>query len=154
MDFAPTEAWALELWRCLEKDYWFLLSFSSLFCTFLLILAFSNLNEDRKRHCISAWNPWRASASNPEEFTQFPESYLSLFHFSEFKFTSFKNRPAVTHCAGNTALIVFMKQIGWFWLIQCTSLRLCTAQHSGESVLHLKRPSLFFFPLSFFFNGQ
>lgn len=92
--------------------------------------------------------------SNPEEFAQFPKSYLSLFHFSEFKFTSFRNRTALTHCAGNTTLIVFMKQIGWFWLILYTSLRLCTAQHSGESVLHLKSPLFFSLSLSFLMGSK
>lgn len=91
--------------------------------------------------------------SNPEEIAQFPKSYLSLFFPPEFKFTFFKKIGELTHCAGNKALIVFMKQIGWFWLIQYTSLQLCTAQHSGESVLRLKRPSPFSLSLSFF-NGH
>lgn len=84
-----------------------------------------------------------------------PRKLCELFSF-KFKFTFFKlpdskERKELTHCAGKTALMVFMKQIGRFSLIQYTSLQLCTAQHSGEQVLHLKRVSPF---PSLFFNGQ
>lgn len=126
-----------------------------MFWTFLLIPASYNLNENPKHHHISPWNTWKMQVDvQPRRDRTVPWKLLELVLLPLNSNSHSLRKERSSHTAGYTALMVFMKQIGWFWLIRYTSLSCAQLSTVGRASCTSKGPLLFPSPFLFLIGSK